>query len=74
MPTKEKGLSSEIYIDELNDYSQAQNKKIVAIDPGKCDLIYCVDDCNKEANKFRYSHDHVERNPSQRSFLKYGLH
>ena len=55
LPTKEKGLSSEIYIDELNDYSQVQNKKIVAIDPGKCDLIYCVDDCKKEANKFRYS-------------------
>ena len=37
-----KGLSTEIYIDELNDYSSLQNKKIVAIDSGKCDLIYCV--------------------------------
>ena len=25
-------------IDELTDYLQLQNKKIVAIDPGKCDL------------------------------------
>ena len=44
LPMMKKGLSTEIYIDELNDYSQIQNKKIVAIDPGKCDLIYCVDD------------------------------
>ena len=26
----------------VKDYSQLQNKKIVGIDPGKCDLIYCV--------------------------------
>ena len=37
-----KGLSCETDIDELSDYTQLQNKKIVGIDPGLCDLIYCV--------------------------------
>ena len=50
-----KGINNEEYIDKVKDYSQLQNKKIVSIDPGKCDLIYCVDADNKEANKFRYS-------------------
>ena len=36
---KKKG-SKELYIDELNDYSTLQNKKIVGVDPGKEDLIY----------------------------------
>jgi hypothetical protein len=57
LPMMKKGINNEEYIDELKDYSQLQNKKIVAIDPGKCDLIYCVDNDNKEANKFRYSQD-----------------
>ena len=47
----------ELYIDELDNYSDLQNKKIVGVDPGLCDLIYCVDADNKEANKFRYSQD-----------------
>jgi hypothetical protein len=51
LPMIKKGLTTETYIDELNDYSNLQNKKIVAIDPGKCDLIYCVDNSNKEANE-----------------------
>ena len=55
LPMMKKDLSTETYIDELNDYSQLQNKQIVAIDPRKCDLIYCVDDCNKQANKFTRS-------------------
>ena len=32
VPSKEK------YIDELKDYSKLQNKNIVGIDPGKCDI------------------------------------
>jgi len=50
-----KGISKELYIDELDDYSTLQNKKIVSIDPGKEDLIYCVDNASKDANVFRYS-------------------
>lgn len=46
-----KNTSSEQYIDELKDYNNLQNKKIVAIDPGKCDIIYCVDGDTKEAKK-----------------------
>jgi hypothetical protein len=34
-----------------------QNKKIIGIDAGKCDLIYCVDGSTKDATIFRYSQD-----------------
>ena len=73
LPMIKKGLSTETYIDELNDYSTLQNKKIVAIDPGKCDLIYCVDDCSKEANKFRYSQDQRRKETKKKKFSKIQL-
>jgi hypothetical protein len=55
LPMVKKGISKELYIDELDDYSKLQNKKVIGIDPGKEDLIYCVDDASKDANVFRYS-------------------
>ena len=55
LPMMKKGISKELYIDELDDYSKLQNKKVIGIDPGKEDLIYCVDDASKDANIFRYS-------------------
>lgn len=73
LPMMKKGLSNETYIDELKYYSQLQNKKIVAVDPGKCDLIYCVDDCNKEANKFRYSQDQRRKETKKKKFSKIQL-
>ena len=73
LPMMKKGLSTETYIDELNDYSNLQNKKIVAIDPGKNDLIYCVDDCNKEANKFRYSQDQRRKETKKKKYSKIQL-
>ena len=54
---KNTSISKELYIDELCDYTPLQNKKIVAIDPGKCDIIYCVDGCCKDATTFRYTQD-----------------
>ena len=73
LPMMKKGLSTETYIDELTDYTQLQNKKIVAIDPGKCDLIYCVDDDNKEANKFRYSQDQRRKETRKKKYSKIQL-
>jgi hypothetical protein len=73
LPMMKKGLSTETYIDELTDYRQLQNKKIVAIDPGKCDLIYCVDDDNKEANTFRYSQDQRRKETKKKKFSKIHL-
>ena len=73
LPTKEKGLSNETYIHEVSDYSQVQNKQIVAIDPGKCDLIYCVDDCNKEANNFHYSQNQRRKESKSKKFAKIRL-
>jgi len=73
LPMMKKGLSPETYIDELTEYSQLQNKKIVAIDPGKCDLIYCVDDDKKEANKFRYSQDQRRKETKKKKYSKIQL-
>jgi hypothetical protein len=73
LPMMKKGLSTETYIDELNDYSSLQNKKIVAIDPGKCDLIYCVDNSNKEANEFRYSQDQRRKETKKKKYSKIQL-
>ena len=73
LPMMKKGLSTETYIDELNDYSNLQNKKIIAIDPGKCDLIYCVDNSNKEANEFRYSQDQRRKETKKKKFSKIQL-
>ena len=49
--------NKELYIDEIIDYTNIINKKIVAYDPGKSDIIYCVDNDNKNANEFRYTQD-----------------
>lgn len=57
IPSAKVGSNIEQYIDELSDYSDIKNKKIVAIDPGKTDILYCVDNGNKTANEFRYTQD-----------------
>jgi len=57
IPNIKVGSNSEQYIDELSDYTNIKNKKIVAIDPGKSDILYCVDDDDKKANEFRYTQD-----------------
>ena len=60
----------EQYLDELNDYSELQSKKIVAVDMGKSDLIYCVDGNEKDANKFRYSQDQRRKETKSKKFSK----
>jgi len=57
IPNIKVGSNTEQYIDELTDYTNIKNKKIVAIDPNLSDLIYCIDDNSKEANEFRYTQD-----------------
>ena len=52
-------IEKEKYIDDLTteEYSRLQSKKIVAYDPNKSDLIYCVDEDSKYTNQFRYTQD-----------------
>ena len=57
IPNIKVGSNTEQYIDEISDYTNIKNKKIVAYDPNLSDLIYCVDDDSKEANEFRYTQD-----------------
>jgi hypothetical protein len=68
LPNAKKGISRELYIDELNDYSGLQDKKIVGIDPGKEDLIYCVDDASKDANIFRYSQNQRRKETKMKKY------
>ena len=68
LPSVKKGISRELYIDELNDYSSLQDKKIVGIDPGKEDLIYCVDDASKDANVFRYSQNQRRKETKMKKY------
>jgi hypothetical protein len=68
LPSAKKGISHELYIDELTDYSTLQNKKIVAVDPGKEDLIYCVDDASKDANVFRYSQNQRRKETKMKKY------
>lgn len=73
LPMMKKGANQETYIDEIKDYVPLQNKKIVAIDPGLCDLIYCVDDDNKQANIFRYSQDQRRKETKKKKYSKIQL-
>jgi len=57
LPMSKKSGTKEMYIDELSDTTHLQNNKIIGIDAGKCDLIYCVDGSTKDAATFRYSQD-----------------
>jgi transposase len=65
-----KGLSNEKYIDELDNYEELQNKKIVAIDPGLNSLIYCVDSDNKNANVFQYTQDSRRKETKSKKYSK----
>ena len=68
LPSTKKGISHELYIDELTDYSTLQNKKIVAVDPGKEDLIYCVDCASKDATIFRYSQNQRRKETKMKKY------
>lgn len=67
-----KSPSNEKYIDELTDdtYNMIKNKKIISIDPGKCDILYCVDSDNKDANTFRYSQDQRRKETKVKKYNK----
>ena len=72
--TVEYSKRKEEYIDNLNDYSHLQGKNIVAIDPGKSDLIYCVDGTEKykpngeKTNVFRYTQNQRRKVSKSKKF------
>ena len=49
--------NKEQYIDSLtkSERDKLDDKNIVAIDPGKNSILYCVDDDSKDANEFTYT-------------------
>jgi hypothetical protein len=68
LPMMKTKMSKELYIDELEDYTELKNKKIVGIDPGKEDLVYCVDGATKEANHFRYSQNQRRKETKMKKY------
>ena len=68
LPMMKIKTTKELYIDELDDYENLKSKKIVGIDAGKCDLIYCVDGATKDANVFRYSQDQRIKETKMKKF------
>jgi hypothetical protein len=68
LPMMKKGISKELYIDELDDYSTLRDKKIIGVDPGKEDLIYCIDDASKDANIFRYSQNQRRKETKMKKY------
>jgi hypothetical protein len=68
LPNAKKGISKELYIDELNDYSALRDKTIVGVDPGKNDLIYCVNSASQYANVFRYSQDQRRKETKMKKY------
>ena len=61
------------YINKLPDYTHLKDKKIVAIDPGKCDLIHCIDGDTKDSNKFRYTQDQRRKETKKKKFANIHL-
>jgi hypothetical protein len=74
IPNAKVSLNTEQYIDELKDYSSIKDKKIVAIDPGMSDIIYCVDNYTKDANEFRYTQDSRRKECKIKKYSKLILH
>ena len=68
LPMMKKCINNELYIDELDDYSHLRDKTIVGIDPGKDDLIYCVNDASKNANVFRYSQNQRRKETKMKKY------
>ena len=68
LPKSKNNTSKELYIDELKNYSDLQDKKIVGVDPGKEDLIYCVDVASKHATTFRYSQDQRRKETKMKKY------
>jgi hypothetical protein len=73
IPTMNKTINQEKYIDELPDVKLYQSKKIVAIDPNKGDLVYCVDGCSKDSNTFRYSQDQRRKETKMKKYTNIRL-
>ena len=68
LPRMKLKLSKELYVDELEDYTEIQKKKIIGVDAGKCDLIYCVDGSTKNATTFRYSQDQRRKETKMKKY------
>lgn len=72
---QKKGRNKEQYIDELKnkDYNELKDKKIVAIDPNMSDLLYCVDDDNKDRNFFRYTQNQRRKETKHKKYRNIGI-
>jgi hypothetical protein len=70
IPNIKAGSNEGQYIDELTDYTNIKNKKLVCIDSGLSDILYCVDGDNKDANEFRYTQDSRKKECKIKKYAK----
>lgn len=69
-PPKPSDTAKERYVSDLTKQEAGAlvGKNVVAIDPGKCDLIFCVDGPGKDANQFRYSQDQRRKETKSKKY------
>jgi len=69
---KKKEESGEKYLEDLSEeeIQDFQDKKIIAIDPGVCDLIYCTDGHSEDSKTFRYSQDQRRKETKSKKYSK----
>jgi transposase len=67
---KKKLPQLEQYIDELDkkEYDKLKCKKIVACDPNKSDLLYCIDGTTKDRNQYRYTQDQRRKETKMKKY------
>jgi hypothetical protein len=70
IPKRNIKQSSEKYISDLDDieYEQLKDKKIIACDPNKSDLLYCIDSLKREQNQYRYTQDQIRKETKQKKY------
>ena len=69
---KNKVKDDEKYLDDLTptELKKLKKKKVVGIDPGMEDIIFCVDKDSKDANQFRYSQNQRRKETKKKKYQK----
>ena len=69
---KNKKITKEDYIDEINNLEDVDSKEIISIDPNKDDLIYCIKGSKETGDlaKFRYSNNQRSKETRKRKNRK----
>lgn len=72
IPRRKIQQATEKYIDDLSqdDYERIKDKKIIACDPNKSDLLYCIDSLKRDRKQYRYTQDQIRKETKQKKYKK----